>query len=256
MAGEPAWSPARQRRQVCKEGAESLDGSQYLEGIGTISRDGGEITPVFFSPPDIVCCATPRIWTWSPDGNSILFSSGHHLPPDPEWPHGKFEPGVEFYLIPAETTSGPARVTYDYSMNMEANWWAPNTSAGHDVAVVKGDATIIFHNVIATGSTRMTVTEYAPGPAPEGFEFVSECWEGATTAQTHGDCAVAIHYDETGLSPRAEGRLALMQWAGDRWVDITQPPVDRAGNVIRGLCSTLSVFAVVAASGPREPPMP
>ena len=254
MAEAPSWSPDAKQLGV-SFAAESPDGAEYREGIGVISRDGGEITPVFFNPPGVVCCASARIVEWSPDGESVLFKSAHHVSPDPEWPEGKFETGVELFMIAADGSGEPLRLTYDYSMNMEANWWAPNTEVGHDVAIIKGDATVTFNHVVESGSTRMTVTDQTPGPAPEGLAFVGDCWEEATTAQTRGTVRIAIRYEQSLLPPKSENTLRLLQWVDDRWVDITVPPIDKEHNIIRGECKKgLSIFGVGVRSPYKDTP--
>jgi Tol biopolymer transport system component len=242
FAGTPAWSPDAKRLGVGFDFT-TAEGESF-GGIGTISRDGGEITPVWFNPPGVVCCAAAGFQTWSPDGNSIVFTSAHQMPADPDWINGKFEPGVEVWLINADGSGEPARLTYDYSNNPSAAWWAPNTPVGKEVSVVKGDAALTFAQVTAEGSTRMNVTFDVPGAAPEGYAFASDLWSGATTAGYQGDITVALQYD-AGLAGE-QGALALMQWNAEKakWQDITARPIDVANCIIRGRTKDLGVFAV------------
>ncbi|MBE9566758.1 MAG: PD40 domain-containing protein, partial [Proteobacteria bacterium] len=67
----------------------------YIQSIGWVSRDGGDVTPVFLTPPGVICCAAPHHPRWSPDGTKIVFTSGHHLDPTelPAW--GEFSTGPE-----------------------------------------------------------------------------------------------------------------------------------------------------------------
>jgi len=242
-SGAPVWSPDGKRIGT-NFSATSPDGSVSFDGIGTISRDGGDITPVFLAPPGVVCCAQPRIVAWSPDGQSIVFVSGHYLPIDPEWANSKFEPGDELFLIAADGTGQPTRLTYDYSFASVASWWAPNTPTGKGVSIVKGDAMVTFSQVTQTGSTRVNVTPDRPGPAPTGYTFVGDLWNGATTAKTQGAATVALRYDASLAGH--ESSMALMQWdrAKGKWLDITSRPIDRTNRIIRGQCKDLSILAI------------
>jgi hypothetical protein len=242
FAGTPAWSPDAMRLGVGFNFT-TTEGETFT-GIGTISRNGGDITPLWINPPGVVCCAGAKLQTWSPDGNSVVFSSAHHLTPDPDWSSGKFEPGVELWLISADGTGEPIRLTYDYSEHPSAAWWAPNTPVGKGVSVMKGAATLTFAQVTAEGSTRMHVTADVPGAAPEGYAFAGDLWSGATTAGYHGDITVALPYD-AGLAGQ-EDSLALMEWNPEKakWQDITVRPIDVTNHVIRGRTKDLGVFAV------------
>ncbi len=238
---EPAWSPdARQLALVFV--ASSEDGSDTFTAIGVMPREGGEITPIFFNPPGYVCCAGPDVSCWSPDGTSIVFSSGYHLPVDPEWENAKGEPGVEMWMMPADGSSAPVRLTYNSSYDHYATWWAPNTPVGTEISVVKGDASVTFAQVTAEGSTRLNVTDGAPGAAPEGYAFVSDLWSGATTAGYQGDITVTLPYDAS--VDGQERALVLMQWnpARAKWQNITARPTDVANHVIRGRTRSLSTF--------------
>jgi hypothetical protein len=242
FAGTPAWSPDAMRLGVGFNFT-TTEGETFT-GIGTISRDGGDITPLWINPPGVVCCAGAKLQTWSPDGGSIVFSSAYHLPVDSDWINGKFEPGVELWLISADGTGEPTRLTYDYSENPSAAWWAPNALVGKGVSVMKGAATLTFAQVTAEGSTRMHVTDEVPGAAPEGYAFTGDLWSGATTAGYRGDITVALPYDASLAGQ--EDSLALMEWNPERakWQDITARPIDVANHIIRGRTKSLGAFAV------------
>jgi hypothetical protein len=247
FAGTPAWSPDATRLGV---GFYFTTGEgQEFSGIGTISREGGEITPAWFNPPGVVCCASARFQTWSPDGNSVVFASAHQMPVDPEWANGKFEPGVEVWMINADGSGAPTRLTYDYSNNPSAAWWAPNTPVGKEVSLVKGDAALTFAQVTAEGSTRMHVTTELPGPAPAGYAFVSDLWSGATTASYQGDITIALKYD--GSVVGQGDMLALMEWNAEKgkWQNITAHPIDVVNRIIRGQTKNLGLFAICLRAG-------
>jgi hypothetical protein len=85
-----------------------------------MSRDGGEIAPIFLDPPGVVCCANADIWTRSPDGKSILFTSGHHAYVKWTWDTGSLSGERETDLTvsmgclalvtaPSSETIGPRR---------------------------------------------------------------------------------------------------------------------------------------------------
>jgi len=120
----PSWSPDAQKLALAFS-ADAPDGLSFIWGIGVLPRAGGVITPVFIAPAAAVCCAAPTMPAWSPSGTSIVFVSGHHLPPDPDWPNGKFETGVEAWVVKANGSGEPTRLTYNYSYDSKAAWWAP-----------------------------------------------------------------------------------------------------------------------------------
>jgi hypothetical protein len=243
FANGSQWSPDAQRL-VATFAAVSPDGSDSINALGTISRDGGEVTPMWVDPPGAICCAAAFPYVWSSDGNSIVFASGFHLTPDPEWANGKFEPGVELWMKNADGSGEPTRLTYDYSYPESAAWWAPNTLVGKGVSIVKGDASLTFAQVTAQGSTRMNVTFDAPGPEPAGYRFVSDIWSGETTASYQGDITVALKYD-AGLAGQ-EDALALMEWNAEKgkWQNVTAHPIDVVSHVIKGQTKSLGIFAI------------
>jgi hypothetical protein len=102
--------------------------SDALWGIGVISRNGGSIRPVFVAPAGYACCAAPHLPIWSPAGTKIVFSSAHHMPLNPDWYSTyTFEPGTEIWVINADGSGDPVRLTYDFSYGWVGSWWAPPT---------------------------------------------------------------------------------------------------------------------------------
>lgn len=256
---EPSWHPNGQRLAVSftalKPGGDPANWPEdYICGIATVSRDGGDgrmLEPVFVAPPGVICCAQPHLPQWSPDGNKIVFSSGHHLPPEelPAW--GEFCPGVELWMRNANGTGDPVRLTYDHSFDYYVSWWAPNTEPGEDVSVKKGDTTVIFEGVTDSGTTTITIYEDPPPETPQGFQFQGEYYDIYTDATLAPDSKITIKidYDDTGLTEEQEQWLCLLHWETDQWVDITVRPINTAENIITGECYSLSPFGI--ALGPQ-----
>ncbi len=250
MASDPSvWSPDARRLAVCFD-ASLPDGSDWISGIGTISADGGPITPVWMNPPGLVCCGSAFVAGWSADGTSILFRSAHHLPPNPAWASGTPEPGRELWLIVADGSGQPVRLTYDSYPEYAASWWAPNTTPtqpGGTATITKGDTTITFESVTTPGVTTAVVYDTPPAPEPSGFQAVGDYYNISTTAQTSGTITIQIHYEDSEVpgGSAMEQWLSLLHWETDHWVDVTVRPIDTVNNIITGQCTSLSPFVVV-----------
>jgi len=250
---EGSWSPRADRLSVTFSaqpetstytGGDAADPA-LICGIGTIPPEGGMILPVFIGPPSAICCAAPSSSLWSPDGTKIAFSSAHHL--GQFRPKGEFENGVELWLISADGSGKPVRLTYDNRWTGHATWWAPNTEPGSSVNVTKGDASVTFENVTEPGSTSLVAYLDPPQSLPEGFRFAGLRHGLATTAEVSGAIGLEIHYDMKSLPSGQEERLRLLHQEGDRWVDITADPVDTVSDIIRGRCTTPGAFALAIA---------
>lgn len=245
-----SWSPDAKKLvlpfTLLKPGADpEIWPDSYITGIGTISLEGGPITPVF-TMPAVPCCGNPFQPLWSADGTKIIFISGHHIP-DPRVDEP--EPRVELWVMNADGSGEPIRLTYNNSFEEDLSWWAPNTEPGSDVSVTKGDTTVSFDQVDGSGSTTVCVTDDPPGETPEGFQFLGDYYDIATTAETSGVITIEIHYDDADVPGGQEEWLSLLHWEVDHWVDITVRPIDTVNNIITGQCTSLSGFGI--AHGPQ-----
>jgi hypothetical protein len=123
--GQPGWAPDAGRLVVTFSAFSDEPGAPGLHGLGVVSRDGGLLKPVFLTPEGVVCCPEPKLPVWSGDGTKIAFSSGHHLPVNPQWASGSFESGVELWMINADGSGEPTRLTYNHGFDGTTSWWAP-----------------------------------------------------------------------------------------------------------------------------------
>ncbi|UCC68446.1 MAG: PD40 domain-containing protein [Armatimonadota bacterium] len=252
--GEHSWSPDGKKLVVLFQASSTVDD---ISGIGVISRDGGEITPAFVAPPGVICCAQPHLPKWSPDGTQIIFVSGHHLS-GPDLPV-KFQwiPTPELWLVNADGSGAPVRLTYDNGMNFCPTWWAPNTEPGADVSITKGDTTVTFDQVTDTGDTSITVYEEPIG-LPVNYEFAEDYYQVTTTAEIAGPISICMTYrDEDIPTGVAEEDLAILHYVeeGDYWEDITISR-DPESNIVCGESDSLSVFVLSAAPPGHFPDVP
>ena len=124
-AGGVAWSPDSQRLAMRFAVEDGVGNTTY--GIGVAAREGGLLTPVFVDDADHVGSAAAHAPVWSPEGKQIVFSSGRHLAPNPAWADRPPEPGVELWVIRADGSGEPQRLTYDGFDPTSVTWWMPQS---------------------------------------------------------------------------------------------------------------------------------
>jgi hypothetical protein len=214
---QQSWSPDGQKLAVAFW-ANSEDGTLGIAGIGAIPRSGGLVTPIFLAPPGIECCASPQGPTYSPSGTQIAFISGHHLTPDPEWESGKFEPGVEVWLISADGSGDPVRLTYDFMHHERLAWWA--APAFTDVAPGNW-----AYSAVSTCAEAGIVQGYDDGYHPEREVDRASMAAYISRGLAGGDANV---YVPTGLAEPSFTDVGADHWAY-RYIEYAA-----AANVVQG----------------------
>lgn len=129
-----------------------------------------------------------------------------------------------------------------------------NTPSGSNILVDFGAiGTITFNQVINPGNTDIEYIPDGPEP-PEKHEVIPQnnpyYYHLSTSAVYAGDIQLALKYDDTELNPDQEMALQLFHFddsTGD-WLGITTH-VEIEQNIISGVVSDLSIFAIMLESG-------
>lgn len=127
------------------------------------------------------------------------------------------------------------------------------TLPGVDVVVQPVDpltgetpATLTFDNVTGGGVTTVTSTTASEDQgAPGGFKFGDPpvIYEITTTATYEGNITVCFDYSGISFVGNEED-LRLYHYESGAWVDATVLPVETVNNIICGIVSSLSPFAI------------
>lgn len=113
------WSPDGRRLVATFSAKSERDDREELVGVGTFAPEGGPVTPVFISPPGGNEQTMPSMPAWSPDGKKIAFVSAHHL----IGREGEdVYAGPEVWVMNADGTGEPVRLTYDHSRVNSIRW--------------------------------------------------------------------------------------------------------------------------------------
>jgi hypothetical protein len=243
------------------------------------NSDGCLLTPPFLLPPDAKLTFQHWIATeddadmtaW--DGAVVMISDGSgdwtQIDPEGGYPYtvidnaaSPFDAGTPCYsgyypwqpaTFDLSAFSGVTQLMFrfgsDGSVNAEG-WYVDdilvcNTPEGTAVSVEPlPGLDMTFATVGAHGNTLVSVT--GTGAAlPAGWAGISDpvaYYEPTTTAAFSGDISVCLDYDDTGL-PGSEGGIALLQYVGDQWVDITSS-LDVGNNVVCGATDILAPLTV------------
>jgi len=133
-----------------------------------------------------------------------------------------------------------------------------NTPAGQDVMVDLGDGhSVLFQQVLQAGNTELLIAEDGPAPL-EGYEMIPVTvplyFNISTTVHYEDTIQVTLNFGETGTEELDESQLNLFVYntEGEHWDSITLE-VDTIGNMISGLVTHLSTFAIMFSSGAEEP---
>ncbi len=241
--GESGWAPDATRLVVeFSAGDPANTADPGIGGIGVLPAGGGLLKPIFLTPSSAACCAAPKLPSWSADGTKIVFTSGHHLPYDPEWLTGKYEPGDELWMINADGSGSPTRLTYDYSLNGTATWWGPDPfsdvhkgnwaycaiSACKLAGFVVGQSGQYLPDAVVTRDQMAVYIARAmnggdpTGPATVAFVDITNPWANAHIAYCveHG---VVRGYDSTHYGPSlpvTRDQMAVFIARSQLWVSI------------------------------------
>jgi len=121
-----------------------------------------------------------------------------------------------------------------------------------DLLAAQSSISLTFEVVDQAGDVDMSVS--TGGPAV-GQDFVlvpsdpPKYYDISTDALFSGNITITISYDDTGLSPEEESRIALLHYDQGGWVDITQV-LDTALNFVQGVTTSLSPFVTSVAPTP------
>ena len=123
-----------------------------------------------------------------------------------------------------------------------------NTPIGQDITVSPiSEVTVTFAAVTSAGNTTATVSTTPPGGTPTGFMVLDQYYDITTTASYAGPITVSLTYNDADVPPGKEKKLTIMHWDGVSLVEVLVVFHDADNNVITGVVSSLSPFAVAAA---------
>lgn len=133
-----------------------------------------------------------------------------------------------------------------------------NTNIGTNVQVnLGGGVNVTFDTVTGVGNTALT-TSGSGTPPPGGFSILpmgSPTYYSITTTATYsGNIKIGIQYNDAGLTAQQEAALKLQVYEQPpgQWKNITVS-VDVNANIIYGVVTHLSEFAIMFLTGTAEP---
>ncbi|HEX9973246.1 MAG TPA: hypothetical protein VGD14_14335, partial [bacterium] len=129
-----------------------------------------------------------------------------------------------------------------------------NTNPGTNVQVNLGNGVnVTFDQVTGAGNTSLT-TSSSGTPPPGGFAILPigspTFYSITTTATFTGNIKISIQYNDAGLTAQQEAALKLQVYEQPpgQWKNITTS-LDMNGNIIYGLVTHLSEFAIMFSTG-------
>jgi len=114
--GEQDWSPEGKR--IATQFSANSPSGEGFSGLGVVSPEGGVVTPLVMVP-DSESHLIPSLPRWSPEGTQIVYTSG--IPS--EYPDANPEKR-EVWVVNADGTGKPVRVTCDHSKSNGFSWRA------------------------------------------------------------------------------------------------------------------------------------
>ncbi len=122
--------------------------------------------------------------------------------------------------------------------------WVP---AGQGVTVEAGGVTLTFDEVTVPGALTVGPAPQNGEPAPD-FQFLSGGWSiDPGTVSFTVKVTITFPYDPLALPPGVnEADLTIWHFEDGGWKDVTLPPVDSSGHLIKALVTSLSPFALAA----------
>ncbi|MFC1977224.1 leucine-rich repeat domain-containing protein [Chloroflexota bacterium] len=109
--------------------------------------------------------------------------------------------------------------------------------------------TLEFTSVNQSGITSILVSGENHGDNTTEFLFLDKYYDINTEASYSGNITIMIAYADTDMTLEEEEALRLYHWNGAAWEDVTVLPVDTEGNLITGIVTSFSWFAV--GTGPQ-----
>jgi hypothetical protein len=187
------------------------------------------------------------------DGTKWVEGSAEPFPPSPLFSSGEEHDGIAVdasgnaYVVGAAPRSGLPQHTFllkidDVNTPVGTN---PPAVVIHPMDTTTGLSPVeltFLGSVTQAGTTTLATTTVGPTP-PAGFQVgnPSTYFELATTAVFTGSVQVCINYAGIAFTTIPP---ALFHFENGVWTDVTTPPVDTVNQIICGMVTSLSPFAI------------
>lgn len=187
------------------------------------------------------------------DGKKWVEGSAEPFPPSPLFTSGEEHDGIAVdasgnaYVIGAAPRAGLPQHTFllkidDVNTPVGTN---PPAVVVHPMDTTTGLSPValtFLGSITQAGTTTLATTTVGPTP-PSGFQIgnPSTYFELATTAVFTGSVQVCINYAGIAFTTNPP---ALFHFENGAWTDVTTPPVDTVNEMICGMVTSLSPFAI------------